>query len=136
MGQWSSGVKRGHIPRVISQNVQGFRRWSFQGEVYTPSPSFHVKISFVQICFRLAPFSAFIYWTTHSRVYYNWSGTPLWRNIQFCLTLKLTPQIIYHWKALFFLSKNIWVLNSDSWSVIFYGPVCSTLPLSFFQHFW
>ena len=29
------------------------------------------------------------------------------RNRHFCLTLKVTPQIICHWKALSFLSKNL-----------------------------
>ena len=36
----------------------------FHDKVYTPSPSFHVKISFVQICFGIAPFSGSIYCTT------------------------------------------------------------------------
>ena len=40
------------------------------------------------------------------------------RNKHFCLTLKETPQIIYHWKT-FFLSKNLWVVKTDSWSVMF-----------------
>ena len=58
------------------------------------------------------------------------------RNRHFCLTLKVTSQIICHWKVLFFLSKNLWVVKTGSWSVILYGPICSTHPLSFFQHFW
>ena len=66
LGYRSSRVKGEHIPRVISQNAQSFRRWGFQRKVYTPSPSVHVKISVVQICFRLATFSAFIYWTVKS----------------------------------------------------------------------
>ena len=64
LGYWSSEVKRGHAARVISRNAQCFRMWDFQHELCTPSPFFHVKIGFVQICFRLASFSGFIYRTT------------------------------------------------------------------------
>ena len=52
---------------VISQNAQGFRRWGFQHKLYTPSTFFHVKVSFVQICFLLAPFTGFIYWTNSKK---------------------------------------------------------------------
>ena len=56
------------------------------------------------------------------------------RNRHFCLTRKVTQQIIHHWKALFFLSKNLWVVKTDSWSVSFYWPTCNTPPLSSFWH--
>ena len=72
---WATGAvgsKGGNIPRVMSQNAQGLRRWGFQHEFYTPSPSFHVKTSFVQICFRWAPFSGFIYWTISTYVLNEW----------------------------------------------------------------
>ena len=57
------------------------------------------------------------------------------QEIDTCLTLKVTPQIIYHWKALFFLSKNLWVVKTDIWSVIFDWTICSTHTLSFFSGF-